>query len=120
MACLVSGRGDWLKSKSRRMSPKIGSFSRTAGRGSGRAVVLRIEAGAAQKGVLDELVIGVEGEGLMIDYPFSRVGPEGPDRAPRNDATGQDILSDTAGSGAGQALFCLQRQRKKTLVLQTF
>ena len=40
VAASTGGRGAWLKSKSLVMLPRIFSFSRTSGRGSGRSSVL--------------------------------------------------------------------------------
>ena len=65
------GRGLWVKSKSFARSPRIGTFSRTVGRGSGRPSVRGSSRCAAEEVVLDELEVRVEAERLVVDVAAS-------------------------------------------------
>ncbi len=65
-------RGACEKSKSFRRSPRIETFSRTSGRGSGRPSVLGSMRDPCQEVILDELHVGVEAERLMVDVALAR------------------------------------------------
>ena len=64
---IIGDAGCFVKSKSFDRSPRIETFSRTSGRGSGRPSVRRVEALAAEEVVFDELVVRVEAQRLMVD-----------------------------------------------------
>jgi hypothetical protein len=62
--------------KSWAMLPRIFAFSRTSGRESGRPSVRGSIRLAVQEVVLDELEVGVEAEGLVVDVAPLRVGAD--------------------------------------------
>ena len=64
---ITGGVGVWLKSKSLVRLPRIFCVLADVGPRVGPAVGRGFEPLAAQEVVLDELVVGVEAEGLVVD-----------------------------------------------------
>ena len=70
---ISGGRGAWLKSKSRRRSPRPGASFAHVGPRVGPPVGLRVQPLPAEEVVLDELGERVEAQLLVVDVAASRV-----------------------------------------------